>query len=236
MNDVQLSDVQIQRLFDYVDRKNMKYKDLQYELVDHLATSIEEEMVANHELTFEKALNIVTGRFPITGFYEFVEGKETALKRFWKKKFSSFVLSFFKVPKIILTLLVIFSLHQFLLLEISQQYNFGKILLISSLVIVLIGSIRNKKNDLKKVKDKYLIVDSFYTINSTLVFISTFLWWIFADIININNELPIYFSLLRVALFVVYIIVIFSMTFVFPKYLFEEIEKNYKEYGIMKIG
>ena len=57
--DKQLSKEQIDDIFNFVKSKYVRYIDLQYELVDHLASAVEEEMEQDQELNFSSALSKV---------------------------------------------------------------------------------------------------------------------------------------------------------------------------------
>ena len=81
---------------------------MQHEIVDHLASAIEDVQKADPALSFNKVLNQVYSKFPITGFAVMVLAKESELKRFWVKKFLSFMLSYMKLPKIIIAAFLIF--------------------------------------------------------------------------------------------------------------------------------
>lgn len=91
----------IDTLFEFVRKKYVRYIDLQYELVDHLATGIEEEQALDSSLTFEQALGKVYGRFPVTGFTRFVEQQEKALHRYWMRRVWSYIGSYMKLPKLL---------------------------------------------------------------------------------------------------------------------------------------
>jgi len=110
----QLSKEEIDQLFKFVESKNVKYKDVQFEIVDHLASAIEEMQESDPTLSFNSALLRTYAKFPITGFAVMILAKEKALSKFWKKRFFSAFLSCFSYPKIILTLifssLIFFSL------------------------------------------------------------------------------------------------------------------------------
>ena len=98
---------QINELFDFVKSKYVRYIDVQYELVDHLATAIEEEMKINAALNFQTALDKVYSRFPITGFDKFVTAKEKAIKKYWLRKVWHIMTQYFTFPKIVLTTMLI---------------------------------------------------------------------------------------------------------------------------------
>jgi hypothetical protein len=101
----QLDTTQIDALFDFVRSKYVRYIDVQHELVDHLATAIEEE-VADTDVSFETALNTVYGRFPITGFATFVSEKEKAMRRYWRLRQFAYLRTYFTLPKLIMALAI----------------------------------------------------------------------------------------------------------------------------------
>jgi hypothetical protein len=78
-----LSKEEVNKLFKFVESKYVQYLDVQYEIVDHLASAIEEKQSKNSELSFEKALNKLYSEFPITGFAAFVSTKQSAMSVFW---------------------------------------------------------------------------------------------------------------------------------------------------------
>ena len=104
-----LTDQQIEQLFAFTRRKYVRYYDLQVELVDHLATSIEEEMDANPQLGFEHALQKVYNRFGIFGFAKVVQERESSLLKYNRKIWWDIFKSFFTIPRITLTGVVYFT-------------------------------------------------------------------------------------------------------------------------------
>ena len=96
-----LTDSEIDTLFTFVRKKYVRYVDLQYELVDHLATGIEERQAQDPDLTFQQALDQVYGGFPVTGFSRFVEQQEKALHRYWMRRVWSYIGSYMKLPKLL---------------------------------------------------------------------------------------------------------------------------------------
>lgn len=98
-----LNQEQIQALFRFCEKKSVRYYDLQVELVDHLAERIEEEMMADQQLSFEAALEKVYKGFGLFGFAHIVQDKERALRRQHNKTWMKEVSKFFTIPKILLT-------------------------------------------------------------------------------------------------------------------------------------
>lgn len=82
----QLTEEQIADLFKFVESKGVRWKDVQFEIVDHLASSVEEIQEKNPEYSFNRALDKVYSKFPITGFVELVSDQEKVVSKIWKKK------------------------------------------------------------------------------------------------------------------------------------------------------
>jgi hypothetical protein len=87
----ELTQEQITQLFDFTRKHYVEYYDVQVELVDHLASSIETEMEQNPNLSFEQALNKVFSGFGIFGFDGITYTKASALakqqRKLWLNKF-----------------------------------------------------------------------------------------------------------------------------------------------------
>ena len=158
-----LSKEQIDQLFLFTEKKLVRYYDLQVELVDHLATRIEEEMEADKNLGFELALQKVYATFGIFGFAHIVQEKQNALQKrsfhLWINELKSFV----TFPKVIFTLTLflaafylaqfiaptlsygiivasylVFSIYQFYLLFKARKVTTKKILLLD---LASVGSV-----------------------------------------------------------------------------------------------
>lgn len=111
----ELTQVQIDELFAFVRRKRVRYYDLQVELVDHLATGIEEIWEKEPKVPFERARDRIYKEFGIFGFAHVVDERIQAIHRqVWEEAYA-FMRSTFTFPKIILTLTIPILLAQLLL-------------------------------------------------------------------------------------------------------------------------
>lgn len=106
-----LTEDQIQYLYTFCIKHYVRYYDLQVELVDHLAASIENEMQQDSKLTFDKALNKVYNSFGITGFSNVISEKQVALAKSYQMDFWQNFISFFTIPKVALTILTFIILN-----------------------------------------------------------------------------------------------------------------------------
>jgi hypothetical protein len=128
-----LTPEQIDNLFELCEFHNVNYYDVQIELVDHIASSIEALWETNLELSFEEASFLVGEQFGIdpgfnvahnsllppisgktyigeSGFEAIKEAKEKELRKKYDRLQWKYIGEFFKLPKIILTLAITFAL------------------------------------------------------------------------------------------------------------------------------
>jgi hypothetical protein len=151
MTEKQLTPEQIQSLFAFVKSKYVRYIDVQYELVDHLATAIEDEMQKDSKLSFDAALSKVYARFPVTGFTDFVASKASSLGSYWRRRYFKILLTYFTPPKIFLTLLNYIFAFQ-------AVCFFGKvgmlILIFVSMFIIIHGFLFKHYGVMKYIKGK----------------------------------------------------------------------------------
>jgi SPX domain protein involved in polyphosphate accumulation len=105
---------QTNRLYEFTRQHYVEYYDLQTELVDHLANSIETQWQENPKIDFEDALKVEFKKFGVFGFSDVVEKRQIALNKKYNKIVWKHFKEFFTLPKIIGTLVVI-GLTNFLL-------------------------------------------------------------------------------------------------------------------------
>ena len=156
---MELTDKNIAQLYQFTQDHYVDWYDLQTELVDHLANDIEEIWKENPSISFEKARDISFKKFGIFGFGEIVEKKQNALsKQYWLMIWKEFK-SFFKLPKIILTLFFMVGTY-YLFSFFNNSYFIFSLFLISMAVLPIYKAIvvvRKMKSRAKKTKKKWLI-------------------------------------------------------------------------------
>jgi len=173
----QLTQDEIQKLFDFVESKNMTYKDVQYEIVDHLASAMEVMKEENPEWPYSLCLQEVYNKFPITGFALLQMEKEEALNKYWKKKLWPYLFDYFKLPKIIITITLFLGLQQLFNVIEPIELNFWKvgltpnvllyfsatifISLVSLLLKKRINRIKGNSEDIVIDSEKFLYIKSF---------------------------------------------------------------------------
>jgi uncharacterized membrane protein len=112
MTERKLTPEQIDELYAFCRKHYVNQYDLQIELVDHIASSIEEQWDEHPKLAFQDALNNTFGKFGIFGFAKVREQKQKALERKYRNLLIKFTLEYYRLPKLILTIactLVLFT-------------------------------------------------------------------------------------------------------------------------------
>lgn len=144
---------EVDRLFAFCTRHYVPEYDLQGELVDHLASGIEEQWVKNPDIPLPVALNKTFDGFGIFGFSKIKSQKEKELHRKYRKLFWKYTLEFYKLPKVILTLVLTFFL--FSMYRLANNYY---VITISLMAVALLFIVyyrfwyypRNYKVEIKK--------------------------------------------------------------------------------------
>jgi hypothetical protein len=207
-----LTQEQIDNLFEFCEFQNVRFYDVQVELVDHMASAIEEIWKTNPDLQFEEAVIIVGEQFGVnpffhadyqsllpplygkqikenSGFDAIVEAREKELRRKYEHLQWKYIREFFRLPKIILTIIV--TLAVFLILRISEND------LKTSLIILFIYLIAitifltvffPKKFKLTLIPGKsFLLYEHFKSIRKSIISVGFFPLPIFNVLLNGSN-------------------------------------------------
>lgn len=225
MSKAELSKDEIDRLFRFVASKYVRYIDVQHELVDHLASAIEDEMDKDNSLTFDQALKLVYGRFPVTGFSNFVSTKEREMRRYWNLRTLSYLKQFLTFPKCVLTVMI-FSIIT------TMTYLIGKIFLMSLtfvLIVFVLYYVWAERATFRHIdKEKYLFLNSFTgTLSSYVPVLNT----LFLAIHLTRIKYDLTFTPIPIIICVFYAFVTiwcYASVYVFPEMLREEINKKYQ--------
>lgn len=232
VRNVELSGEQIQELFDYVKGKGVEYIDVQYELVDHLASAIEDLMEKDGTLEFEIARYMAYRNMRMPQFNGFAQSMSEALQQQWHKKFNSYLLKFFKFPQIVGTICLTMFTYQFILASSHKV----KIIFLLSFIALSIGVSAYtiiKSNRKSKDGKKYLIIKSFHLASFSAAVLLFSLASILSngfEILNIPKNFQLLFASFVISL---YFILFYGVLFEFPKYLTEELNEKYKHLNVV---
>ena len=222
---LELSKEQIQELLSFVEKKHVRYLDVQYELVDHLASAIEDEIATDSSLDFQSALKKVYSRFPITGFDQFVTAKEKAMHKYWNRRKWHILSQYFSLPKLIMTIMLFILFGSLTLIKSDLAIW---VIIAANLITLVYVCILGFKIDKKNYK-KYLVLTKFYqvtagTIAVPMIFINNLPGW------NKGQEfisLMDWRFLAIVGFCTLSSILIHAFVFEFPKIIKEEIANKY---------
>jgi len=151
-----LSSEEIDYLFTFVEQREVKYYDVQMELVDHFASAIETQWESNPKLSFDEALRMEHKQFNKYDFNRIIDEKESALKKKYVQLQWKYIGDFFKLPKILITATIFTSLLA--VLEFSNKLNRVYAVAYAAALIWVITLITLKKG---KTKINLLSVKSF---------------------------------------------------------------------------
>jgi len=157
-----LTENNIQELYKFTQQHYVEWYDVQTELVDHLANGIEAQYQENPCINFEEALNKEFKKFGVLGFSEVVEEKTKALNRHYRRLVWQSFIRYFKLPKLLLTLVVVLVVWQvlnFSSLIITMFIPLGFLAVFQFLLFryLIIKSRKNKK--IQKQTGKKLLVN-----------------------------------------------------------------------------
>ena len=109
---MELTKNQIDELYKFTRKHYVYHYDVQSELVDHLANDIENIWQETPNLSFEQARDKSFKKFGIFGFMDVVEKKQSQMTKKYYKIIFKFAKEWFRLPKIVLTLAMIYGFYK----------------------------------------------------------------------------------------------------------------------------
>ena len=228
---------QIERLYEFTHQCQVKYFDVQTELVDHLANAIETHWQEFPNDDFETVLIQEAQKFGTFGFKEITEEKEKQLRKRYKNIIWKEIIAFFSFPKIIMTIILTMSL--FILLNLSSDKRVVINVLFMGTYLAIISFfiqqyIRKKRQN--QNEKKWILKDIIFNNSWCASFLVTVL-----NILSLANvhhanyiekqHIIIIFSFVIVSIYIFCYLVLFHIPFKSEKYLTE----TYKEYKVAKL-
>lgn len=128
-----LNQKETEELFKVCKNYGVFFYDVQIEIVDHLASIIEEQWKEDPELEFEQAKKQAIAGFGKSNFTKMVRTKEKEVNRKYNILLWKYLLEFYKWPKLLLTFIL--TLGVFILLQTSSE---TKVILFAYSVLILV--------------------------------------------------------------------------------------------------
>lgn len=207
-------------LFEYTRRHYSRYYDVQLEVLDHLASMIEDIREQDPSVGFKSALNIAYKSMPGKEFDKVIVEKEKALKKYWNKQIIAFIISYLRLPMIIKTIvlaLVIFTTCTFLPLKAGT--GIGSFLLVGFGIHCWMAW-----NSLRLKEDQFLSVRAFLKIGSGMWLVPIY----FVHLIELFEMYGLGIQLLISFLLSLFLILIYGLLIHFPRVLKNDILNKYE--------
>lgn len=158
---MQLTKQQIEKLRIHLEESGFKYVDVQMEILDHVATAVEEKMTENLDLTFQDAVNQTQSSFGLKGFRQIEASIIKGMTRKYRKLFFNQFISLLNYKYIAVVLFSGFFVYKIQEL-IGNQDRFLTLAILSH-IMLLIASLTSKlktsayeKYMLYKISESYL--------------------------------------------------------------------------------
>jgi hypothetical protein len=232
---MKLNKQQIDRLYEFTRQHYVYWYDLQTELVDHMANSIETQWQENPKVDFEDALKVEFKKFGVFGFMDVVEKRQAALGKKYNKLIWKHFKAFFTIPKIFLTITLVLGLFWLFKLVFFYEIFTATIIVIFLLTIVALIFERKKfKKRTIKTGKKWMFEEiiSGYGSFSAILMLPIHVFNAFSNRMDAfpNDYVLFGISLILVALFLSSYIVIV----IIPSKAEEYLKETYPEYGFVE--
>jgi len=229
---MKLTESQIESLYQFTRQHYVEYYDVQVELVDHLANDIEQIWEQQPGLSFNDARDKSFKKFGVFGFMNVVESKEAQMAKKYFKLVLKFAKEWLSLPKIILTLLLLFGFYQL------QKFTFGYEIYIGVFLLVIVAQFfmlfnnsRKLKQNQKQTQKKWLF-EHVLSIqgygNTAFIFIYFFRISNAEEFFAMGDFKRVYTALLITG----FLIISYITLVVIPKKAKELLIQNYPEYQI----
>jgi hypothetical protein len=231
----QITQEESQKLFQFCHKHYVYHYDVQVELVDHLASAIENKWKENSEISFEKALHNSFKGFGITGFSKVKVEKEKALRKKYNRLLWKYLIEFYRWPKVISTF--VFTMGLFLLFQFIEQTVW---LIFSYFLLLAVSScfyhykILPKKTINIIPGKSFLLIDHFKRYTSVFI-IALQLPNISIQMINHidNGIIENSWILLGIAfLMVAFTVILYGQYFYIPKKIKEHFMEQFAEFAV----
>ena len=219
---MEISKEQLLQIDQYMLGCGVNFQDVRSELVDHFASILEKKLDESAKLDFKKEIQNIHSAFKDKGFKNLLKEKTKSVqKRFYKQSLEHLI-TFFKLPKILITVAFFCVLFWFMrFLEDTATFFF-----VLSGVLIFLGfrllfnvNMRNSKKD------------TFLVLNMTLYFFNVFyacvlIFNFVADATNETYFLSFTTNTIKLAIFVLLLLFYWSGEYVYYQNK-KEIQKQY---------
>ena len=196
----------------FINKKGINYLDVQMEILDHVASGVEEKMNANAALSFDDALKQTHASFGIFGFGGVEDSIVNGMSKKYNRIFWKYFLSFFGFKYILLVLLGTFIIYEAQIL-VEDYYQFLAYFLCIVIVAVVVGFVFVLKHNSYKKLLVFKSTGSYLSFFGTGFIIYNYLISNLRYFEIINAQQIHVLSSIILSVFLIYIITAFKMAF-----------------------
>jgi hypothetical protein len=223
-----------EELFNLCEKYGVFFYDVQIELVDHMASLIEEQWEKDPEISFQQGLKNAVSSFGKSNFTKVTREKEKEVNRKYNLLLWKYFIEFYKWPKLLIT--IVFTLGLLLFFEFFNQ---TKTIMLIYWGLVLVGfafylirifpkyKIKGKSGELflLTARQSQVMYISIILLQVPLITNNVFK---LNEIDSINNV----FILAAISFFIVFFsILLYANTFFLSKKIKEHFEEQFPEFA-----
>ncbi len=228
-----LSTNQILAVKRLVQSKYVKYYDIQLELIDHIASNIEENL-RQSDKTFQTLLAEAHDYWSSDRIDKIVKSKKKTLRWSWTRRMNGYILSYFRLPRILLvlalTMLMVYVFHQKEVYEEVIGY-FWFFIGGSCFAIIIYGCYLVYEQS-HSYPPPLICVDSYYSVYGFWIWIPIVL----SDVVSpqwITTIEHFWWFVPAVSFgLVIYMVMMYATVFVFPRWLKRDTLQYYQHLDI----
>ena len=234
-----LSSTEIKKLYDHVEKHKVVFVDVQIELVDHLASEIESIQKENPSINFETALSRASEKFreasygikPLIGKTKYTQGfkglidqKSFIATKYLNRRMNDYLLSFFKLPRIIVTLSIWITIYK--LIEFGEIKIVGYSVLTIHCIALVYWIFRTQL--FQRAHGKFIC----FTLQSVslILFLPLYQCYFIVVFINWLDNSTIYFPFMVSSIFSFWLLSIYIGLIYFTDLLISEIKEKYGDH------
>jgi len=196
----------------FIIKKGINYLDVQMEILDHVASAVEEKMTANNSLSFEEALKQTHASFGIFGFGGVEDAIVNGMSKKYNRIFWNYFLSFFGFKYILLVFLSAFLIYEAQVL-VEDYFQFLAYFLFIVIVAVAAGFVFVLKHNSYRKLLVYKRTGSYLSFFGSGFIVYNYLIGNLRYFELINTQQIHILSSIMLLVFLIYIITAFKMAF-----------------------
>ena len=215
---------QYKYLFEYTGRHYSRYYDVQLEVIDHLASLIEDIRIQDPTIGFKSALNIAYKSMPGREFEKVTKEKEKAMRKYWNKHIVRFLLNYLRWPLIVKTLMYSCIIYTFLIF-FGSYLSFG----VGLILLFLFGLYEHFNiKSLQKKQGQFLAIKIYLGVTSSLWIVPLSI--LFCQMEALKNFTSFEFTWqIFIAVVIAFILLLqYGLSVHFPDFIRENIVSKYE--------